>query len=201
MTIDELLDTYREVFAMTEVEKGERFERLMRNFLLTYPVYRGKISDVWCWKNFPYRDELGGRDLGIDLVAKTVDGDFWAAQCKFYAETTTIDKSAVDSFISNSSRSFNDGKKFSRRLWISTSDNFTDNALEMLKNQSPAVEVINLAILRDAQVNWSLLDNGFSGKEVVNKKFLRDYQLDAIEKAKEHFKSHERQNFYVTENR
>ena len=41
MTIDELLETYRDVFAMTELEKGERFERLMKNFLVTYPVWRG----------------------------------------------------------------------------------------------------------------------------------------------------------------
>lgn len=53
MTIDELLETYK-IFAMKEVEKGERFERLMRNFLLTYPIWRGKISDVWRWKDFPF---------------------------------------------------------------------------------------------------------------------------------------------------
>ena len=147
MTIDELLETYRDVFAMTAVEKGERFERLMRNFLLTYPVWRGTVSEVWRWKDFPYRADLGGKDLGIDLVVKTHDGDFWAAQCKFYAETTTIDKNAVDSFISNSARTFNGGKKFSRRLWISTSDKFNSNARESLKNQSPAVEFINLDML------------------------------------------------------
>lgn len=116
MTVDELLSSYREVFAMSEFEKGERFERLMRNFLLTYPVWRGKISDVWRWKNFPFRQEFGGRDLGIDLVVKTTDGEYWAVQCKFYAETTPIVKKAVDSFISNSAKIFDGGKKFTRRL-------------------------------------------------------------------------------------
>ena len=53
MTIDNLLECYRDVFAMSEVEKGECFERLMKNFLLTYPVYRGKISEVWRWKDSP----------------------------------------------------------------------------------------------------------------------------------------------------
>ena len=112
MTVDELLSSYREIFAMSESEKGERFERLMRNFLLTYPVWRGKISDVWRWKNFPFRQEFGGWDLGIDLVVKTIDGEYWATQCKFYAETTPIVKEAVDSFISNSARTFDGGKKF-----------------------------------------------------------------------------------------
>ena len=191
MTIDELLDTYK-IFAMSDVEKGERFERLMRNFLLTYPIWRGIVSDVWLWKDFPFRAELGGKDLGIDLVVKTRDGDFWAAQCKFYAESTAISKAAVDSFISNSARTFNGDKKFSRRLWISTSDNFTDNAREMLKNQSPAVEFINLATLRRAQVNWSLLDNGFAKDDAIIIRNLRDYQQDAINAAQIHFQNHNR---------
>ena len=193
--IDELLQNYREVFALSEREKGERFERLMRNFLLTYEHYRGKFTDVWLWKNFPYRHELGGKDLGIDIVAKTVDGEFWAVQCKFYAETSTIDKPAVDSFISNSARSFKvDGidKNFSARLFISTTDNFTDNAREMLKGQTPEVKIIYLEDLRRAQVNWTLLDNGYFGKESVVQRNLRDYQIDAVNAAYEHFQNNSR---------
>lgn len=192
MTIDELLKSYREIFAMSEAEKGERFERLMRNFLLTYPVWRGMVSEVWRWKDFPYRYELGGKDLGIDLVVKTVDGEYWAAQCKFYTGSTAINKAAVDSFISNSARTFDDGKKFARRLWISTSDKFSANAREMFKNQTPVAEFIDLATLRRAQVNWSLLDNGFAREEAVVVRKLRDYQLEAVEKACEHFASNER---------
>lgn len=49
-------------------------------------------------KIFPGRKDFGGTDTGIDLVAKTELGDYWAIQCKCYAENTTIDKPAVDSF-------------------------------------------------------------------------------------------------------
>ncbi len=192
MTIDELLETYRDVFAMTELEKGERFERLMKNFLLTYPVWRGTVAEVWRWKDFPFRHELGGKDLGIDLVAKTVDGDYWAAQCKFYADTSTVTKDAVDSFISNSGRTFGGGQKFSRRLWISTTDLFTDNAREMLKNQSPEVEVINLAMLRRVQINWALLDNGFSRDDARIVRKLRDYQQAAVTAAINHYATNSR---------
>ena len=192
MTIDELLETYRDVFAMTELEKGERFERLMKNFLVTYPVWRGTVAEVWRWKDFPFRHELGGKDLGIDLVAKTVDGDYWAAQCKFYADTSTVTKEAVDSFISNSGRTFGGGQKFSRRLWISTTDLFTDNAREMLKNQSPEVEVINLAMLRRVQINWALLDNGFSRVDARIVRKLRDYQQAAVDAAINHYADNSR---------
>ena len=106
MTIDELLKNYREVFCMSEVEKGEHFERLMKNFLLTYAPYRGKIKSAWLWKNFPHKNQLGGKDLGIDIVAETFDKNFIAVQCKFYSENSTVEKSAVDSFIANSARKF-----------------------------------------------------------------------------------------------
>ena len=75
MTIDELLEKYRAEELSTH-ELGTKFERLMKNFLRTYPAYRGKFSDVWLWNEFPFRDELGGKDLGIDIVCKTVDGEF-----------------------------------------------------------------------------------------------------------------------------
>lgn len=191
MTIDELLDDYRQL-DISERERGEKFERLMKNFLLTYPAYRGKFSDVWLWNEFPFREELGGKDLGIDIVAKTFDGDFWAAQCKFYADTSIIDKKAVDSFISNSGRTFDGNKKFSRRFWISTTDNFTENAREMCKNQSPPVEIIDLDKLRRAQIDWEQLDKGKFGEDAVAKKELRDYQQEALDKASKYYQNHSR---------
>lgn len=187
LTIDELLKDYREVFALSDVEKGEHFERLMKNFLLTYPVWRGKISDVWRWKDFPFRDELGGKDLGIDLVAKTFDEKFWAVQCKFYAESTTVAKPAVDSFFSNATRTFDGDKTFSEFVWICTTDRYTDNAREMFKNRTPEVKIVDMETLRRAQVNWTLLNNGFVREEAINVRKLRDYQLTAVEKAREHF--------------
>ena len=97
MTFEKILDKYRKI-STSEVDKGTRFEVLMKNFLLTYQIYSGKFSEVWLWKDFPYRAEFGGKDLGIDIVAKTYSGEYWAVQCKCYAETTQINKPAVDSF-------------------------------------------------------------------------------------------------------
>ena len=46
MTIDELLIQYRDE-NISKRDTGAKFERLMKNFFLTYPVYRGMFSDVW----------------------------------------------------------------------------------------------------------------------------------------------------------
>ena len=192
MTIDELLIKYHDE-NISERDKGAKFERLMKNFLLTYPAYRGKFSDVWLWNEFPFRDELGTVDLGIDIVAKTGGGDFWAVQCKFYAETSLIDKAAVDTFLATSSKTFDGDKNFSARLWISTSDNLTDNAEITLQNQSPEVARIGLEELRTAPVDWEKLDAGIFGKEAVkDAREPKEHQLNAIDAAKAHFQNHDR---------
>ena len=191
MTIDELLVQYRDE-NISKRDTGAKFERLMKNFLLTYPVYRGMFSDVWLWNEFPFREEFGTIDLGIDIVAKTIDGDFWAVQCKCYAETSLIDKPAVDTFLATSSKTFDGDKKFSARLWISTSDNFTNHAEETLLNQSPPVARISLEDMREAQVDWEKLDKGFFGADATSKISLRDYQLNAVNNAHEYFQNHSR---------
>ena len=192
VTIDELLEKYRSA-EISERDKGAKFERLMKNFLLTNPVYRGKFSDVWLWNEFPFRDELGIVDLGIDIVCKAVDGDFWAVQCKFYAETSIIDKSAVDTFLATSSKTFDGDKKFSVRLWISTSDNLTDNAEITLQNQSPPVARIGMEELRKAAVDWEKLNAGTFGKQALkNFREPKEHQLNAINAAQNHFQNHSR---------
>ena len=180
MTIDELLKKYRAESA-TEIEKGTKFERLMKNFLSVH--YSGEIKTVLHWNQFSNE-----HDLGIDLVAETFSGELWAIQCKFYAENTIIEKAAVDSFISNSGRTFH-GKNFSRRIFISTSDNFTENAAKMLENQTPPVIQISLQDLQNAAVNWAEID---AGNFVKIQRDLREYQKDALTAAQEHFKNHER---------
>ena len=83
MTFNDVLAKYRTI-SFSERDKGTRFERLMRAYLLTDPKYTSMLNSVWLWENFFARDELGGVDSGIDLVAQTIDGEYWAIQCKCY---------------------------------------------------------------------------------------------------------------------
>lgn len=191
MTFNELLDKYRAI-SFSEYDKGSRFEVLMKNFLLTYPEYREKFSAVWLWNDFPFKNEFGSKDVGIDIVAKTVDGDFWAVQCKFYAESTRIDKPAVDSFLATSSKSFA-GQKFSARLWISTTNNWNDKAERTIQNQNPPVSRISLHDLQNSAVDWEKLDAGTFGESVIQKfRTPKPHQQDAIDAAQKYFKNHVR---------
>lgn len=193
----EILKKYRKI-SFSEKDKGERFERLIKAYLLTDPKYSNLFKKVWMWNEFPSRADLGSTDTGIDLVALTNDGDYWAIQCKCYAESTVIDKKAVDSFLATSSRSFKDVDTlqtvhFAQRLWVSTSSKWSINAEEALKNQKPPVSRINIHDLNNAPVEWDKLENNITGELARPKKYpLKDHQKNALENTHEYFKENDR---------
>lgn len=91
MTFQKVLDKYRKI-SFSERDKGDRFERLMQAYLQTDPKYAYLFKRVWLWNEFPGRNDLGGGDTGIDLVALTIEGDYWAIQCKCFQESSSIDE-------------------------------------------------------------------------------------------------------------
>jgi predicted helicase len=196
MSFQKILDKYRKI-AFSERDKGDRFERLMQAYLKTDPKYASKFKNVWMWNEFPGKIDLGGGDTGIDLVALTHEGDYWAVQCKCFQEDTLIDKPAVDSFLSTSSREFKNEQmqttRFAQRLWISTTNRWGSNASEAIRNQNPPVTRINLFDLVEAPVDWDKLEEGVHGEAArTPKKTLRPHQKEALDKTHEHFKSHDR---------
>lgn len=197
-TFFSLLKSIREE-AYTEKDKGTRFERLMRDYLLTSKKYKELLDKVWLWSDFPFKKDFGGKDTGIDLVAKAMDGSYWAIQCKCYSAKATIDKPMVDSFLATSSRTFlnENGQtiKFGMRLWVSTTGYWGPNAKEACKNQDPQVQTLDqYDIAADETVNWDKLDAGLHGEKAKAKKeiHLRTHQEKALEAAHEHYKMHNR---------
>ena len=196
MTFKQILEKYRNI-SFSQRDKGDRFERLMQLYLKTDPKYANLFKNVWMWNEFPGKEDLGSSDTGIDLVALTFEGDYWAIQCKCFQEDSYIDKPAVDSFLSTSSRQFNNENnktvRFSQRLWISTTNKWTSNATEAIHNQNPPVARLNLFELEEAPVDWGKLDSGIHGEESrIPKKTLRNHQKEALEKAHDYFKKSDR---------
>ncbi len=71
--------------AISERDKGDRFEKLMVSYFQTDPVYKDRFSEVWLWMDWPFRNGLA--DTGIDLVAREREsGRYCAIQCKCYDE-------------------------------------------------------------------------------------------------------------------
>ena len=177
--------------SFSEKDKGIRFERLMQAYLKTTALYVGLFEEVWLWMEFPYRDLFGGNDTGIDLVAKTYAGDYWAIQCKCYAENSYIDKAEVDSFLSTSGRSFvveGETVTFAQRLWISTTNNWSSTAETTIRNQNPPVARLSLNDLASDEVDWGKLEQGIFGMPSRSEPFMiKPHQQEAIDKAHEHF--------------
>src|SRR5215475_6354287 len=70
--------------------KGSAFERLTQLYLQTAPEYRTELRDVWLLRQVPanIRKQLNlpGPDEGIDLIARTRRGEYWAIQTKFRSQ-------------------------------------------------------------------------------------------------------------------
>lgn len=189
-TFIDILNKFRKE-SFSQKDKGFRFERLMQAYLKTTALYVHLFEEVWLWSEFPHHDQFGGKDTGIDLVAKTYTGDYWAIQCKCYASDSYIDKPSVDSFLATSGRSFEsngESKTFSQRLWISTTNKWNATAEQTIKNQNPPVTRLNLIDLDNDAVDWDALEKGVFGASARTAQFsILDHQKTAIDKTHEYF--------------
>lgn len=191
-TINDILHDIR-LKAMTEREKGTDFERLMKLWFQTDPRYN-ELEKVWLWEEFPSRKDFGGKDLGIDLVARTEYGDYWAIQCKCYAEDAQIDKGAVDSFLANASRTFMDPetlqtREFSNLVWVQTTrKRWGANAEVAIQGLSKPFNRISLYDLEISAVDWDKLKKGLYGDRAkLPGKQPKKHQLEAMSKANEYY--------------
>lgn len=192
-----VINRYREQ-SHSEADKGKRFERLMQAMLRTLPPYCNELQQVWLWNEFPFRQSISLHDTGIDLVAQTNEGSYWAIQCKCYRADTKIDKGDTDTFLTSSARAFTDGdgKKhyFSFRLWVDTTEGgFTSTAAESFKGQMIPASVLHLNELAEMPIDWEELDRGISGtKAITQHKKVLPHQQEAIDNALSYFSDHDR---------
>lgn len=193
MTFQDLLDELTEA-SRDNRDKGDRFERLIANYLLTDPQYADRLSDVWLWAEWPYR---WGADDGIDLVARERGtGDFWAIQCKFYDPKYYLQKPDIDSFFTASGKRFGtlDGEfGFSHRLIVSTTDKWSKQAQTALENQTLPVSRLWFKDLADSPIDWSQFSlSNIKDIRLKKKHDVLEHQREAIEAVIEGFTTEDR---------
>jgi superfamily II DNA or RNA helicase len=73
--------------SFSEKLKGDLFEELVKAYLQLEPEYASKLKHVWLQREAPQaiarKLKLPATDQGIDIIAETHDGEFWAIQCKY----------------------------------------------------------------------------------------------------------------------
>lgn len=163
----------------------------MQAYLKTTTLYTNLFEEVWLWMEFPYHDQLRGNDTGIDLVARTIDGEYWAIQCKYYVADAVITKPEVDSFLSTSSKFFETDTGttgFVHRLWISTTNKWNSTVEQTIRNLNPPVTRLNLIDLENDEVDWNSLEQGIFGKASRSKPLvIKEHQQVAIDQTHTYF--------------
>lgn len=172
--LSKILDQYRSI-SQTEREKGTYFEELICTYLRYEASYSSLFSDVWMYSDWAKEQGLDGRDTGIDLVAKTHGTEeYYAIQCKCYAEDYRVQKLDIDSFFTASGQ-----KPFTHRLIVTTSNNWSDNAEKSLHGQQIPISKIDLYDLENSQIDWAKYQPS-SEPALKPKKTLRPHQQSAL---------------------
>ncbi|AFM12101.1 DEAD/DEAH box helicase family protein [Turneriella parva] len=85
--------------------KGDVFELTTQYYLLSDPKYATKLKHVWLFREVPSavvkRLHLPATDQGIDLIAETIEGEYWSIQCKYASdENQKISHRKISTFMS-----------------------------------------------------------------------------------------------------
>jgi predicted helicase len=180
-TLAQLLAEFRAT-ATSDSDKGTKFERLTKFYLIKDPIWSEQLSNV------RLREEAGiGPDVGIDLVADDIaSGGKVAIQCKFYDERTYLDD--LGTFYTSSGK---DG--YVKRIVVTTSNQWTRNAEEALKNQQIPVQRILLHDMEQSLISWGAFDLTENyGSVPIAQKELRPHQIDALTAVMDGFKEADR---------
>ena len=172
-TIHDILAQFRDD-ARNNRDLGDRFERMIQQFLRVDPLYASLFSEVWMWTEWPLRGQVG--DVGIDLVAQhRGTGEYFAIQCKFYLPEHTLSKADIDSFFTALGKPL-----FSKGIIVSTTDKWGKNALDAL-NQTKPVARIGTHDLEQSPVDWSKFDSRKPSKlKRTKKNTIRQHQKEAL---------------------
>lgn len=164
--------------------KGELFEQLTEHFLRWSPKYQVILKHVWRLKDVPtnIREKLKipNQDQGIDLIAESYEGKYWAIQCKYHGDyNKKISHREISTFLALSNAV---ASNIDFCLVATTADDYA----QLYKGQN------NIGfILSDTwtQLPASFFDQ-FQKKEIVKPvtRNPRPHQKDAIIEAKKHFK-------------
>ena len=168
----------------SEREKGEKFERLMKDALPLIGKSGKEIKNIWLWREWAPAGER--QDTGIDLVAELKDERYRAIQCKFHESGIMSD--SLSTFI-NKAIGTHRGKggrkiKFESLMVVTTSNAISrssEDALHRMNSTGVDAFIVNKNTLAEADIDWGDLAKK-RPKLSVSKKAILTHQKEAIKK-------------------
>jgi predicted helicase len=170
----------------TKQDKGQSFEELTKYFLQYNPIYKTKLKQVWLQKEVPSgvvkKLNLPSNDQGIDLIAETFEGTYWAIQCKYLQdENQKLSHRTISTFVSLSAGI---AKNITHCLVCTTVDDYAN----IYKGKT------NISFVNSDE--WRKLDKAFfdwlrkklKGKDTNYVPYKpKPHQIKALKEAKEYF--------------
>nr|WP_317404151.1 DEAD/DEAH box helicase family protein [uncultured Helicobacter sp.] len=181
----------------TNVEQGERFERLIKKILQidSFLQKEFNIKEVYLWSEFSDRFHINRHDFGIDIIILNENDEILAVQCKAFNPKYSLKLNdfknflGINSFVDNNDKIF----KISQSLIFHTCKSVSSEvgkALEQNANEGKAKAIaFGYNELKDLEIDWQNIDlNAIEQTtQSKDKKTLRPHQKEAFEAIKKHF--------------
>jgi superfamily II DNA or RNA helicase len=174
---------YRRTQGLSETDKGRVFERFVQIYLETEPEYRAKLRDVWLRSKVPpdvrKTIKFPRRDEGVDLIARTYDGEFWSIQAKAYYQDGAIGRAKLGTFMG-----LND---YLRNISLRVIAHISPKPIskpELYRN------TVQIGVDRFRAADWSLMRRRARNQDdaaLPKTRPPKPHQKRAVAKAKEHF--------------
>ena len=167
--------------------KGDIFELLTKLYLQIDPRYVSKLTTVWLYNEIPTNTlkklNLPTKDMGIDLIAETNEGEYWAIQCKYKAdESKSLTWREISTF---QSLAFSKAKGISFGLVATT----VDRSANVFKDQKEDVKLLAGEVWRDLDVEFFKQAKKLLAQKIVRPIPFqpRKHQQRAVSHAYQHF--------------
>jgi superfamily II DNA or RNA helicase len=176
---------------------GSAFELLVKYYLLTNPRYQSKLKNVWLLnevkEGIKKKLNLPDQDEGIDIIAETKEGHFWAIQAKYRSDANeTLTLGGKGSLATFSNLAFRYCKNITHGL-VCTTVNKPPKKIKLIKQVGFETLESFLSLDDNNCEEWKLLVARSIGKIIKPQKLEpRPHQIQAIKKTVQYFKSSDR---------
>lgn len=172
-------------------EQGKIFEKLIKKILQIEPTFLNELKEVYMWGEFATKFNVDGRDIGIDLMARTHKDEWISVQCKDFQFSHRLSEGDLKGFLGLHNIEDKNGKKIieiSYRYVFHTCKTTTDHFIKSCNQASTPVKIYGFYELENLNLDWnSLKDTDINTLQVSKQKKLRPYQKEALEAIKGHF--------------
>lgn len=167
--------------------KGDIFEYLTKLILITRPEYSSILKNVWRQrdnipKNIREKLKLPTTDEGIDIIAETFQGEYWAIQCKFKGQNQSPTYKELSTF---GNLANNYCKNIALALLVHTGNKGVKKKILLGENYTEIGLDFWLGLTNE---DWVRIHKHLKGQSIRPKpKEPRPHQQKAIKAANKHF--------------